>query len=58
MFLNFPVMDMNRNAIWKYPAGVPQDGVERRLDFGAMDPGRTWPTSNPRKVTCFLPRTL
>jgi three-Cys-motif partner protein len=33
MFLNFPVMDMNRNAIWKYPAGVPQDGVERMTRF-------------------------
>jgi len=33
MFLNFPVMDMNRNAIWKYPTGVPQDGVERMTRF-------------------------
>jgi three-Cys-motif partner protein len=32
-FLNFPVMDMNRNAIWKYPAGVPPDGVERMTRF-------------------------
>jgi three-Cys-motif partner protein len=33
MFLNFPVMDMNRNAIWKNPDGVPQDGVERMTRF-------------------------
>jgi three-Cys-motif partner protein len=29
MFLNFPVMDMNRNAIWTNPAQVPKDGIER-----------------------------
>ena len=29
MFLNFPVMDMNRNAIWKNPDQTPQDGIER-----------------------------
>jgi three-Cys-motif partner protein len=29
MFLNFPVMDMNRNAIWRNPEKVPQDGIER-----------------------------
>ena len=29
MFLNFPVMDMNRNAIWKNPDKVPQEGVDR-----------------------------
>jgi three-Cys-motif partner protein len=33
MFLNFPVMDMNRNAIWKNPAGIPQDGIERMNRF-------------------------
>ncbi len=33
MFLNFPVMDMNRNAIWKKPDKVPQGGVERMTKF-------------------------
>jgi len=33
MFLNFPVMDMNRNAIWKNLDKVPQDGVERMTRF-------------------------
>ena len=33
MFLNFPVMDMNRNAIWKNPGKVPQDGIERMTKF-------------------------
>ena len=54
MFLNFPVMDMNRNAIWKNPEAVPKDGIERMTRFWAMNPGRLWPTPNLRKVICFL----
>ena len=33
IFLNFPVMDMNRNAIWKNPDNVPRDGVDRMNSF-------------------------
>jgi three-Cys-motif partner protein len=33
LFLNFPVMDMNRNAIWRAPASAPKDGVERMNRF-------------------------
>ena len=33
MFLNFPVMDMNRNAIWKNPEKVPLEGIERMTKF-------------------------
>jgi three-Cys-motif partner protein len=33
MFLNFPVMDINRNAIWRNPENVPQDGVARMTRF-------------------------
>jgi three-Cys-motif partner protein len=33
MFLNFPVMDMNRNAIWRNPDQAPQEGVERMNRF-------------------------
>jgi len=33
MFLNFPVMDMNRNAIWRNPEHVPQGGIERMNRF-------------------------
>jgi three-Cys-motif partner protein len=33
MFLNFPVMDMNRNAIWRNPDAVPADGIERMNRF-------------------------
>jgi hypothetical protein len=33
MFLNFPVMDMNRNAIWRNPGGVPKEGLDRVTRF-------------------------
>jgi three-Cys-motif partner protein len=33
MFLNFPVMNMNRNAIWKNPEQAPQGGIERMTRF-------------------------
>jgi three-Cys-motif partner protein len=33
MFLNFPVMDMNRNAIWKRPNQALPGGVERMTRF-------------------------
>src|SRR6266850_1276777 len=33
MFLNFPVMDMNRNAIWKDAANAPAEGIERMNKF-------------------------
>jgi len=33
MFLNFPVMDMNRNAIWRNPERVSQESVERMTRF-------------------------
>jgi three-Cys-motif partner protein len=33
LFLNFPVMDMNRNAIWRNPDKTPQDGINRMTKF-------------------------
>jgi three-Cys-motif partner protein len=33
LFLNFPVMDMNRNAIWKNPQQVPKSGIARMNRF-------------------------
>ena len=33
MFLNFPVMDMNRNAIWRNPDKVPKSGQDRMTRF-------------------------
>lgn len=40
MFLNFPVMDMNRNAIWHQTEKVPQDGIERMNKFWGDDSWR------------------
>lgn len=33
MFLNFPVMDINRNALWRNPDGVSQEQRERMNSF-------------------------
>jgi three-Cys-motif partner protein len=33
LFLNFPVMDMNRSAIWREPERTPMGGVERMNRF-------------------------
>jgi three-Cys-motif partner protein len=33
LFLNFPVMDMNRNAIWRAPDRASPEGVERMNRF-------------------------
>jgi three-Cys-motif partner protein len=33
IFLNFPVMDMNRNAIWRAPENAPKDVIDRMNRF-------------------------
>ncbi|RJP75405.1 MAG: three-Cys-motif partner protein TcmP [Candidatus Zixiibacteriota bacterium] len=33
LFLNFPIMDMNRNALWRYPEKVEATGIERMTTF-------------------------
>ena len=33
MFLNFPVMDMNRNVLWKNPEGVAPEDIQRMTRF-------------------------
>ena len=33
LILHFPIMDINRNAIWKNPDQVPQDGIDRMNSF-------------------------
>jgi len=40
MFLNFPVMDMNRNAIWHHPENVPESGILRMNRFWGDDSWR------------------
>jgi len=33
IFLNFPIMDINRNALWRYPDCVPESGIKRMTAF-------------------------
>lgn len=33
VFLNFPIMDMNRNALWRKPEAVGEDGIRRMTEF-------------------------
>lgn len=40
MFLNFPIMDMNRNAIWRNPEETPSEGIERMNRFWGDDSWR------------------
>ncbi len=40
MFLNFPVLDMNRNVFWRDPAGVDAVDVERMTRFWGDDSWR------------------
>jgi three-Cys-motif partner protein len=40
LFLNFPIMDMNRNALWRQPLKVSQKGIERMNAFWGDDSWR------------------
>jgi len=41
IFLNFPIMDMNRNALWSNPAGVATADIARMNAFWGDDSWRT-----------------
>jgi three-Cys-motif partner protein len=53
MFLNFPVMDMNRNAIWKNPEKVPQSGVDRMNKFWGDESWREAAYAESRQASLF-----
>ena len=55
MFLNFPVMDMNRNAIWHQPAKVPQEGIRRMTRFWGDESWRTAAYAKSRQSNLFGP---
>ncbi|MCE9626846.1 MAG: three-Cys-motif partner protein TcmP [Candidatus Eisenbacteria bacterium] len=40
LFLNFPIMDMNRNALWRDPERVTEHAVERMTRFWGDDSWR------------------
>ncbi len=50
MFLNFPVMDMNRNVLWRVPEKVSQSSITRMDAF--------WGDDSWRKVAYKPTRTL
>ena len=41
LFLNFPIMDANRNALWHDPDGVPEEQAGRMSAFWGDDSWRT-----------------
>jgi len=50
MFLNFPVMDMNRNVLWRHPERVGEEGISRMTAF--------WGDSSWRKIAYTPEPTL
>jgi three-Cys-motif partner protein len=54
MFLNFPVTDMNRNAIWRNHDRARREGIERMTVFGATNPGSRSPMSKATRVKCSV----
>jgi len=53
MFLNFPVMDMNRNAIWKDPSKVPKEGIDRMNKFWGDESWRDAAYGEPSQGNLF-----
>jgi three-Cys-motif partner protein len=58
MFLNFPVMDMNRNAIWKNSEKVPQAGVDRMNKFWGDESWRAAAYAESRQTNLFGPEMV
>ena len=55
MFLNFPVMDMNRNAIWRNPERAPKRGVERMTRFWGDETWKQAAYANSTQYQLFSP---
>jgi three-Cys-motif partner protein len=56
MFLNFPVMDINRNAIWRDADKAPQGGVDRMNRFWGDESWRQAAyAESPQKSLFFAP---
>src|SRR6266852_4321908 len=58
MFLNFPVMDMNRNAIWRNPDRVPPEGVERMTRFWGDESWKQVAYAESAQTNLFSPPDL
>ena len=55
LILHFPIMDINRNAIWKYPDNVPQDGINRMNSFWGDETWREIAYRESSQLTLFGP---
>jgi three-Cys-motif partner protein len=53
MFLNFPVMDMNRNAIWRHAESAPPEGIERMTRFWGDETWRQAAYANSPQYELF-----
>jgi three-Cys-motif partner protein len=53
IFLNFPVMDMNRNALWRNPENVPEQGQVRMTAFWGDESWRTTVYKQSRQMGLF-----
>jgi three-Cys-motif partner protein len=53
LFLNFPVMDMNRNAIWRQPDRAPIGGIERLNRFWGDESWRQAAYSKSPQMNLF-----
>ena len=58
MFLNFPVMDMNRNAIWKNPEKVPRSGLDRMTKLWGDKSWREAAYAESRQTSLFGPEMV
>lgn len=54
LFLNFPVMDMNRNAIWRSPARAAPEGIERMNRFWGDETWKQVAYAESRQKSLFF----
>jgi hypothetical protein len=55
MFLNFPVMGMNRNALWRNPEKLPLEKLSRMTAFWGDDSWRDAAYSCSEALPTFRP---
>jgi hypothetical protein len=53
MFLNFPVMDMNRNAIWRNPDNASRIGMARMTRFWGNESWREAAYAKSKQIGLF-----
>lgn len=53
LFLNFPIMDMNRNALWRDPEGATAEQRQRMTDFWGDDSWRAEVYKPARQQSLF-----